>query len=51
MKKEFFQLLRSFNGNNFSVIEGGWKVGSGVQVTIVNAYCPRTLRGKKFNSG
>jgi len=41
-------MLRSFNGNNFSIIEGVWKVGGGVHVTIVNAYYSGSLREKKL---
>jgi len=35
------------NGNNFTIIEGLWKVGSGLPVTIVNVYCSGSLREKK----
>jgi len=37
-RKNYFKMLRSFNGSNYFVIEGEWKVGVGVQVTIVNVY-------------
>jgi len=47
-RRNCFQLSRSFNGNNFSVIEGELKVGVGVQVTIVNVYCTGSLREKKL---
>ena len=36
-----------FNGRNFSIIEGCWKIGNGLQVTIVNVYCLGSLREKK----
>jgi len=35
------------NIRNFTVIDGFWKVGNGVHVTIVNVYCSGSLREKK----
>jgi len=35
------------NGRNYSVIEGFWKLGKGVFVTIVNVYGSGSLREKK----
>jgi len=35
-RKSYFQMSSFFNGRIFSIIEGLWKVGNGVQVTIVN---------------
>jgi len=46
-RKSCLQLLRYSNGNNFSIIEGVWKIGGNVQVTIVNVYCSGSLRDKK----
>ena len=46
--KKSFQLTRFFNGCNFFIIEGIWKVGIGVQVTIVNVYCFGSLREKRL---
>jgi len=45
-RKSCFQMSRFINGRNFSIIEGLWKVGLGVLVTIVNVYCPGSLREK-----
>jgi len=42
-----FQLVNFVRGNNFSVVEGVWKGGGGVQVVIVNVYSPSLLREKK----
>jgi len=35
------------NRRNFTIIEGSWKVGNGVLVTIVNVYCSDSLRERK----
>ena len=43
-----FHMSSFFNGRNFSIIEGLWKVGIGVQVTIVNVYCSGSLKEKKL---
>ena len=43
-----FQLINSFRGNNFFVVEGVWKGGGGVQIMIVNVYSPKSLREKKI---
>jgi len=37
-----------FNGRNFSIIEGFWKVENGFQVTIVNVYYSGFLGEKKL---
>ena len=42
-----FQMISFVNDRNFSIIEGLWKVGNGVPVTIVNVYCSGSLRDKK----
>jgi len=42
-----FQMSNSLNGRNYSVIEGLWKLGKGVSVTIVNVYGSGSLREKK----
>jgi len=47
-KKNCFQMSKFSNGRNFSIIEGFWKVGTGVQVIIVNIYCSGSLREKKL---
>jgi len=47
-RRNCFQLSRSFDGNNFFVIEGEWKVGDSIKVTIVNVYCTGSLREKKL---
>jgi len=46
-RRSCFHLSSFFNGNNFSVIEGEWKVGDGVRVTIVNVYSSRSLKENK----
>jgi len=45
-RKNCFQMSRFFNGMIFSIIEGLWKVGMGVPVTIGNVYCFGSLREK-----
>ena len=45
--KKSFQLSSFVNGRNFTVLEGLWKRGNGVHLTIVNIYCSGTLREKK----
>jgi len=45
--KKFFQMSNYVNGRNFTIIEGSWKVGSGVHVTIVNVYCSDSLWERK----
>jgi len=35
------------NGKKFTIMEGLWKVGNGLLVTIVNVYCSGTLQEKK----
>jgi len=42
-----FQMSRVTNGRNFFVVEGLWKLGKGVVVTIVNVYDSGSLREKK----
>jgi len=44
---KLFQMSNYVNGRNFSIIEGSWKVGNGVLVTIVNVYCSSSLRERK----
>jgi len=46
-RRSCFQLSSSVNGSNFSIIEGVWKVGDGVRVTIVNVYSSGSLKEKK----
>ena len=45
--KKSFQLSRSVNGRNYTVLEGFWMRGNGAHVTIVNIYCSGSLREKK----
>jgi len=40
-------MSRCCNGRNYSIIEGIWKLGTEVPVTIVNVYCSGSLREKK----
>jgi len=37
-----------FNGKKIYDIEGEWKVGDGIKVTIVIVYCTGSLREKKL---
>jgi len=46
-RRNSFNLTSSFKGRFFSVIEGVWKVGVGVQVTIVNVYSSGSLKDRK----
>jgi len=46
-KKDCFELKRYRNGNNFLIIEGVWKVGMQIEITIANVYCEGTLREKR----
>jgi len=46
-KKDCFELKGFRSGNNFSIIEGIWKVGKPVEITIVNVYCGGSLREKR----
>jgi len=36
-----------FNGKSHPVVEGVWKEGDGVQITIVNVYSSGSLKEKK----
>jgi len=36
------------NGRNYTIVEGLWMVGLGVQVTFVKVYCSSSLREKKL---
>jgi len=47
-KKDCFEMKRYKNGNNFSIIEGVWKVGMPIEITIANVYCGGTLREKRI---
>jgi len=47
-KKDCFEMKRYRNGNNFSIIEGVWKIGTPIEITIVNVYCGGTLREKRI---
>ena len=47
-KKNCFELKRYRNGNNFSIIEGVWKIGTPIEIMIVNIYCGGTLRENKI---
>jgi len=47
-KKNCFEIKRYRNGNNFSIIKGVWKIGTPIEITIVNIYCGGTLREKKI---
>jgi len=40
-------MISFVNGMNYSVIEGFWKFGNGVLVTIMNVYYSGTLQEKK----
>ena len=42
-----FQMFSFVNGKKFTIMEGLWKVGNGLLVTIVNVYCSGTLQEKK----
>ncbi len=46
-----FQMISFVNGRNYSIIEGLWKVGNGLHVSIVNVYCYGSLREKKVMWG
>jgi len=46
-RKNCFQMSRFLNGRNFTIIEGLWKDGIEVFVTIVNVYCPGSLGDRK----
>jgi len=37
-KKNCFEMTRYINGNKFSIIEGLWKIGTSIEITIVNIY-------------
>jgi len=47
-RRSCFQLSSFFNRNNSSIIEGEWKVGDGVRLTIVNVYSSGSLKEKKL---
>ena len=47
-KKDCFEMKRYRNVNNFSIIEGVWKIGTPIEITIVNVYCAGTLREKRI---
>jgi len=47
-KKDCFEMKRYINGNNFSIIEGVWKVGMPIEITISNVYYGGTLREKRI---
>ncbi|XP_068492357.1 uncharacterized protein [Phaseolus vulgaris] len=46
-KKNCFELKGFRCGNNYSIIEGIWKVGKPLEVIIVNIYCGGSLREKR----
>jgi len=46
-KKDCFEMKKFRNGNNFSIIEGVWKVGMQVEIMITNVYRGGTLREKR----
>jgi len=37
-RRSSFNMTSYVNGKSYSVVEGVWKVGAGVQITIVNVY-------------
>jgi len=47
-KKGCFELIRYKSGNNFSIVEGIWKVGEPIEITIANIYCSGSLREKRI---
>jgi len=47
-KKDCFEMKKYRNGNNFSIIEGVWKLGTPIEITITNVYCGNTLREKRI---
>jgi len=47
-KKNCFEMKRYKNGNNFLVIEGMWKIGTPIEITIANIYCVGSLREKRI---
>ena len=46
-KKDCFEMKRYINGNNFSIIEGVRKIGTPIEITVVNVYCGGILREKE----
>ena len=49
-RKIFFLLSNAINGNNYSIIEGEWRLGEALQVTFVNMYNSGSL-SKNSNVG
>jgi len=47
MWSSFFRLSTITNGNNYSIIEGEWKIGELVQIIIVNMYNSGSLAEKR----
>lgn len=47
-RSNHFFLSRFLNEKNYSVIEGEWRVGVGVQVIIENIYSSGSLKEKKL---
>jgi len=46
-KKDCFEMKRYRNENFFSIIEGVWKIGTPIEITVVNVYCGGILREKE----
>jgi len=47
-KKNCFEIKRYKHGNNFSIIEAVWKIGTPIEITIVNIYYVGSLREKRI---
>ena len=46
-KKDCFEMKRYRSENFFSIIEGVWKIGTPIEITVVNVYCGGNLREKE----
>jgi len=46
-RKSCFQMLSYVNGSNYNIVEGMWKIGAIMSITIVIMYYPGSLRKKR----
>jgi len=46
-RKICFLLSNAFNGNNYSILEGEWRIGDALKVTLVNMYNSGSLLDRK----
>jgi len=46
-KRSSFNMTSFLNRKGFSIIEGVWKAGGGIHITIANVYSSGTLKEKK----